>query len=186
MTQADCVLSTPPINASADPTRRTFLSAAVGGAALAMALPLSASALAAPSADPILEAIEAHKVAYARFMAALEVLNSLEEELPRHKRRSEVKSDREKIIETDDPRRIDCARNVQNAIDLEVDAGVDLVRVRQTTLNGLLVLLSHAVEHDGGEQWPQGELDGDSKTWHQLLVENTAAVLPALVQRPAA
>ena len=66
MTQAKCVHSTPPTNASAlpvDPTRRRFLAqasvAAAGGAALGMTLPLPVSAGGPEqTSDPIFKAIE--------------------------------------------------------------------------------------------------------------------------------
>ncbi len=70
MTQADRVLSTPPINAPT--SRRRFLSVAstlaAGSAALALAIP---PALATD--DPIFVAIEAHKAAFARVIAAIDL-----------------------------------------------------------------------------------------------------------------
>ena len=83
MDQADRVLSTPPTNTSAinppgpvDPTRRGFITLAVGasiisvGSLAAVAMPISTTAPAAGSqADPIYAAIEVHRKAYATMQA---------------------------------------------------------------------------------------------------------------------
>jgi hypothetical protein len=59
MTQADSVHSTPPTNAPIDTTRRRLLTVAAGGA-VAAAIP-TAALTAAPAADPIYAAIDAHR-----------------------------------------------------------------------------------------------------------------------------
>jgi hypothetical protein len=71
MTQADCVLSTPPTNTSARHSRRSILGAIAGSAAAAGGI----AALALPNAkasepDPIYAAIEAHRKAGAASCAA--------------------------------------------------------------------------------------------------------------------
>ena len=64
MTQADRVFSTPPTDAPADPTRRSFLSTAAGIAAGGSALAL-ASLPANAADDPAFGLIEAHRAAHA-------------------------------------------------------------------------------------------------------------------------
>jgi hypothetical protein len=66
-----------------DPSRRGFLAqaavAAAGGATLGLALPLPGSSGAAERVpDPILQAIEAHKVARAAFEASVSRHSALE------------------------------------------------------------------------------------------------------------
>jgi hypothetical protein len=68
MTQADSVLSTPPTNTSV--SRRSVLGTAAGAAAALAATGASPMA-AAPAPDPIYEAIDAHRKAYATMEARL-------------------------------------------------------------------------------------------------------------------
>ena len=83
MTQADSVLSTPPINTPVDTTRRRFLSqaavAAASGAALCVALPLPVSAGDAERVpDPIYAAIELHRRTHVAHMESLALQSRLE------------------------------------------------------------------------------------------------------------
>lgn len=130
--------------------------------------------------DPILAAIETHKAAMSAVVAVLDTHTILEKELPKEKRRSFVTIWEEKIVETDDPRWIECEREIIRAWDAEMDAAVTLVTVRPTTQAGLLALLQHALMHDtDGCAWP-AELvsdDGKRRTWHYFLIENVATAL---------
>jgi hypothetical protein len=82
MTEADCVHSTPPINTSAinparpvDPTRRGFITLAAGasiisvGSLASVAMPISSTPVSDAPIDPIYDAIEAHRKAYATMQA---------------------------------------------------------------------------------------------------------------------
>jgi hypothetical protein len=78
MTQADRVLSTPPLRAPINTTRRNLIAQAAaaiaGGALLGATLPLPESAGAAqPSPDPIYALIERHRELSARYDAAVSV-----------------------------------------------------------------------------------------------------------------
>ncbi len=75
MTQADSVLSTPPTNTSAIPSRRSFLAqSAMAGAAAAVALSIApAMAGIGTEADPIFAAIERHRELSALYDAASDI-----------------------------------------------------------------------------------------------------------------
>ena len=63
MTQADRVLSTPPINTPVDTTRRHFLLADGGGSAAMLAATIAepAATALASQLDPVFSLIEAHR-----------------------------------------------------------------------------------------------------------------------------
>src|SRR5258708_7876571 len=129
--------------------------------------------------DPILEAIEAHKAARAAVASVLDVHTILEKELPRERRRSNVDAWEENIIDTDDPRWIECERAVMRAWEAEDEAAAALVSIQPTSRAGLLALLDHAVAYDtDGHGWPRGLVSDDGKRtrdWHQFLIENLVA-----------
>jgi hypothetical protein len=139
--------------------------------------------------DPIFEAIEAHKAARVAAESILDVHTMLEKELPRERRRSDINVWEEKIVETDDPRWIECERAVMRAWEAEDNAAIDLVCIKPTTRAGFLALLDHAVDYDtDGHGWPR-ELQSDdgkrTRDWHQFLLENLVAGKVALgVDRP--
>ena len=140
MTQADSVLSTPPTNTSADPTRRRFITIA-GAAAIATIAPGIADA-AEP--DPIYAAIERHKAAGAAWDAAISV--------------------RARYEEVDD----DETQRLQDAADEEWEpceqAGIDLLNTEPSTLAGMVTairymriqmqddgtFMPHHIEYDNG------------------------------------
>jgi hypothetical protein len=86
MTQADRVSNTPPTNTPT--SRRRFLSTAAtlaaGGAALTVAIPPARA-----TDDPIDEAIEAHKAAFARVIAAIDVEQAAEAATPKGMRETD-------------------------------------------------------------------------------------------------
>jgi hypothetical protein len=105
--------------------------------------------------------------------------------LPRDKRRSSCNIWEEKIAETDDPRWINCEREVIRTMHAVDDAAVVLVSVRPITMAGIVALLEYALSADrDGEGWPT-ELESDDgkilRPWHYFLVESLAGVLPSLV-----
>ncbi|MDE5460201.1 hypothetical protein [Bradyrhizobium sp. CSS354] len=175
------------------PPRRRFLlqaaGVAAGSAVLGMALPLPQPAVAAvASPDPIYAAIEAHKTAKAALEAALHLYSALDRELPLEKCRSRVTAWEETIVETDDPRWIESERALDRCHDAETDAACALLSEGPTTMAGCIALLKYAVEADtDGMSWPEGLYrdvndPGPTRTgsWHQLLVENLAEIMPEL------
>ena len=169
-----------------NPARRAFLSQAVsvaaGGAAATLAASVSGSAIAMASGpDPILEAIEAHKLAHAVFGDRIDAHTELEKKLPRDRRRSVVDCYEERIVETDDPRWIACEREVIRSMDAETDAAITLVSICPTTHAGVLALLQYALVRDNdGEAWPRELVSDDGtkeRSWHYFLIGNVAAAL---------
>lgn len=173
---------------SAQSSRRNFLAqaaaAVAGGAAIGATLPLPGSAGASERVpDPIYAAIEAHKAARAAFEGAVRQHSVFERELSKDKRRSTIDVWEETIVETDDPRWIDCERSVIRFMDAETEAACVLVNVLPTTVAGVLALLRYAVEADtDGEGWPPvlESDDGQTRSWRHLLLANLAEILPEL------
>lgn len=181
---------TNPKTSTMNPARRAFLSraanVAAGGAALTVAATIAGPARAIQSSpDPILEAIEAHKAVRAIWIANVYRHSDLETELPRDKRRSWVHVEEDKIFETDDPRWIECEREVMRTSDLEIDASCVLVSIIPTTQAGVVALLQYALLADtDGEGWPRDLVsDNGTKTrsWHYFLIETVTAALTDLV-----
>jgi hypothetical protein len=174
MTQAERVHSTPPINAPT--SRRRFLSTtaalAAGSAALGLAIP---PALAAD--DPIFVAIAAHKAAFVRVIAAIDVEQAVEASFPKEMRLQTYKTD-ERWLESD--------KAVSAAWDAEGGAAIELLNVYPTTTAGVMALLDYAISADtDGETWPRDLLSGDGETsgsWHQFLIQNLTEILPGLLR----
>ena len=166
---------------STNTTRRGFLSTAAALAASA-AVAIPANAANALGADPILEAIEAHKAARLAFENAFSRGCALEQELPREKTRSWITVWEEEIVETDDPRWIDSVREVHRTSEAATDAAYALANVAPTTMAGVVRLLQYAISFPP-EEWPEGvESDEDTETrpWHTFLIEMLIAVLPGM------
>jgi hypothetical protein len=158
-------------------TRRGFLSTAAALAASA-AVAIPANALA----DPIFDAIEAHKATRLAFENAVSRGSALEQELPREKTRSWIAVWEEEIVETDDPRWIDSIREVHRTSDAETDAACALASIAPTTMAGVVGLLQYAISFRP-EEWPEGvQSDDDTETrpWHTFLIEMLIAVLPGI------
>jgi hypothetical protein len=162
-------------------TRRGFLSTAAALAASA-AVAIPANAANALGADPILEAIEAHKAARLAFENAFSRGCALEQELPREKTRSYITVWEQTIVETDDPRWIESVREVNRASDTATDAAYALANVAPTTMAGVVRLLQYAISIQP-EEWPEGvqsDDDTESRPWHTFLIETLIAVLPGM------
>jgi hypothetical protein len=142
--------------------------------------------LAVPNQDPIFAAIGAHRAATAGVLAIVEAHDALETELPKNKRRSNITICGEEIVESDDPRWIDCERAVILAWKVQDEAAVALLNVRPTTLAGVTALLRYAVEANVDDQvWPAEPLTddaGNQRSWHQFLVESVAAAISNCVK----
>jgi hypothetical protein len=166
MAQADIHNST---TAPVDQTRRRFLSnaasIAAGGTVLAMATTHPAPAIASQRVpDPILEAIETLKRAYAAFNAAVHDNMALDEQLPRDRRRSSITVWETRIVETDDPRWIAAERAVFEGSDNENAAAMMLINVNPTTLTGAAALLEYVAQHERrGDEWPDELRDDDDR-----------------------
>jgi hypothetical protein len=175
---------TNPKDSTAGLGRRSFLLKAATSAVVVTAN-RSVMAQNQNGTDPILAAIEVHRMAAAAIKPLLDTQSALERELPRDKRQSSIDAWEEKIIETDDPRWIDAERAVHNAFNAETDAAIYLLNVRPTTMPGLISLLQYAVAADiDGVSFPSDLMADDGKrarSWQQLLLENTAEVLPDMV-----
>jgi hypothetical protein len=162
---------------SINTTRRRFLSTAAALAASA-AVSVPATAL---GADPIFEAIEAHKAARLAFENAVSRGSALEQELPREKTRSWITVWEEEIVDTDDPRWIDSVREVHRTSEAATEAAYALANVAPTTMAGVVGLLQYAISVRP-EEWPEGVQSDDAETrpWHTFLIEMLIAVLPGM------
>jgi hypothetical protein len=187
MLKADSVHSTPPTNTS---SRRNFFAqaaaAVAGGATIGMTLPLPGAADGSERVpDPIMAAIEAHKVARRAVYAAVDWHSALDRELPIEKCRSHITVWREDIVPTDDPQWIACERAVMCCMNAETDAACTLINILPTTAAGAAALLKYAVAADtDGEGWPT-ELqsdDGKTRSWQYFLIANLAELLPQLMR----
>jgi hypothetical protein len=115
-------------------------------------------------ADPILQAIAAHEASLRALHAGIDVLYALEAELPPELRRSNVTFDEEVIVETDDPRWIECEKNLNALHEADQEAVLGLINVEPKTLAGLLALMRHVTAYEArGDQWPSGLEDDDAK-----------------------
>src|SRR4051794_30232549 len=166
---------------STNTTRRGFLSTAAALAASA-AVAIPANAANAFRADPIFEAIEAHKAARLAFENAVSRGCALEQELPREKTRSWITVWEQTIVETDDPRWIDSVREIHHTSDAATDAAFALANVAPTTMAGVVSLLQYAISFPP-EEWPEGvqsDEDTETRPWHTFLIEMLIAVLPGM------
>jgi hypothetical protein len=127
--------------------------------------------------DPIFGAIDAHREASAAVLAAVELHDILEAELPVDERRSTISVFGEQLVETDDWRWVECERAVLLAWKKQDEAALALLSTRPATLAGVRALLRYAVEADAdGQGWPPAELTG-GRPWQHFLIENAAAAL---------
>jgi hypothetical protein len=164
------VLSTPPTNTPT--SRRRFLSTAAtlaaGSAALGLAIP---PALAAD--DPIFVAIEAHKAAFVRVIAAVDVEQAAEVATPKGMRKT-------------DEHYLQAGEAVSAAWEAEGDAAIELITVYPTSVAGVMALLEYSISADqDGETWPRELLSDDGETggsWHHFLIQNLTKILPDLLR----
>ena len=144
---------------------------------------LAAVSVFAP--DPIFAAIEAHRVAKAKFAAVALECAELEELLPIERRQSCIAPEPHGmlIVASDDPRWIRNTGNFQHLNDAETDAAIALVSSEKLTRAGALALLRYALELEANDSrcWPDELCDDDGKrrTWHFFLMEQIAGALDA-------
>ena len=139
-------------------SRRDALKAGSAIAATAVLGGATAAAMT-PAEDPIFAVIEAHKAAEARYNAALDRQNGIEERLA---------PDRWKF----DPEIAAAKRAVKDAD--EIPALWALVKTPPTTLAGVVAILTYAAEYaERGDVWPtasDGEDDWAARL-HRMLAE---------------
>ncbi len=179
MTQADCVLSTPPTNTSAidhpimfpprDPTRRRFLAVAAGAsfvgagslaaAAMASGVPQAVTTPVPSKPDPAFVLIADKRAADIAHGEAIDA-----EEAEEHGIGLDEASDRSLA-----------AYHVVNAIDWK------LATTLPTSLAGVAAVLRFANEiEDGGMEWPNTDAIGPDG-WHYQLRATIAAAIEALL-----
>jgi hypothetical protein len=105
----------------------------------------------ATNTDPILAAIERHRVAEREFGEVLTELGKLEKQVPKHLRQTHIDVSGERIVETDDPRWIAIERASWKACNKTVACSTALVETRPTTLEGLKALLRYATDFLGDD-----------------------------------
>jgi hypothetical protein len=116
-------------------TRRFLMNSIVALplAGVATSSALAADALARCEAsqdpDPIFAAIAAHEASLRALSVGLNVMYTLEEELPEELRKSNVDAWEEVIVETDDPRWIESEKNVHALFEADGDAAIGLINV---------------------------------------------------------
>jgi len=110
-------------------TRRLAMNMIVTAAAASALVPCAAAT--ALEADPIHKAIADHVAALAALNAGLNVMYAFEAELPQELRRSDVNACEEVIVETDDPRWIESARNVHALFEADEAAALGLINVNR-------------------------------------------------------
>jgi hypothetical protein len=170
-----------------DPSRRGFLAqaaiVAAGGAALGMALPLPVSAGNSQRVpDPILAAIEAHKVAAATSLAAVKRNSVFEDELYAHERLQT-----ERRLEDEHARQEEIDAAIEEAHHAEQVEAYALLDVTPTTMEGVIALLTYACDHDDANDamgWPEAIGLADepgSRSWQYFLIQNLTVLLPKLV-----
>ena len=131
------------IRADSKPTtsRRGFLArgaATVAGASL-LATPALPALTSPAGADPIFDAIEKHKVAYAALSAAVHQHDHHEDE--------------------------HTERDLDLAHDAEIDAACELLVV-PSTMAGVIALLTYATSAAQADDWPTGLVEDDGKREH--------------------
>ena len=79
--------------------------------------------------DPILEAIEAHKAAYAQWTKWLKRRGQLDEELPAERCKTDLVEERGVAVETDDPRWVEAELEYVRTADIEYGASWELLNI---------------------------------------------------------
>jgi hypothetical protein len=167
---------TGPAAAELTSTRRTFLAQAASTAVLAATVTPAAGA----TNDPIIAAIDAHKVARVAVYAAIDSVSAMEKQLA-------AEGLMRRCDRAEDPRQIATKAVLSAAFEAETDAACVLVTERPTTIAGVLALLSYANKADtDGEGWPDALYADETckkiRSWHFLLIEGLAEILPGMVQ----
>ena len=140
--------------------------------------------------DPIFAAIDAHRRAEAEFSGAVERLSDLENELPKERRRSEIKMGVLAIVLQDDPLWIQLQRTVLAASKIADEAATQLLNTRPTTLAGVAAVLRYAYDVERrGLEFPSGYDDGDLSEcpwgvqWSVYFHRNLAQAIEAMMVR---
>ena len=138
--------------------------------------------------DPIFAAIEAHRRAEVEFSGAVERLSDQENELPKERRRSEIKMDVLAIVLENNPLWIELQRTVLAASKIADEAATQLLSTRPTTLAGVAAVLRYAYDFARrGLEFPGGYDDGDLSQcpwgveWSVYFHRNLAQAIEAMI-----
>ena len=153
----------------------------------------AADGAVASNVDPILAAIEAHFRAEEEFLAALQHLSELEDELPTDRRRSDINMGVLTIVSEDDPRWIAVQKAVLATCKATDEAATQLLLIQPTTLAGVVAVLRHAYDYERrGSEFPGGYDDGDlspcllGAEWSVYFHRNLAQAIETMIaqERP--
>ena len=171
MTQADRVLSTPPLNTHIDTNRRRFLTVAAGASvasvgilAAAAAMPAAVTDSSACAIDPAFALIAVHRAAEIAHGEVIDAQDEAEDKYGIHSEEAWEAADR------------------WGAMGDEVNA---ICWKLATTLAGVAAVLRFANEvEDAGLEWPDTDTIG-SEGWHYQLRATMAAAVEALIEAQA-
>jgi hypothetical protein len=176
-------------NTITNPSRRGFFAqaagVAAGGAALGMALRLPVSAGAYEGVpDPILAAIERHRIAYRDWMDS-HGEDEIEAAVPSSRRHSSLidalHGDTDWQVAGDDPCWIAHIETACRTASEHDEAARALVSFDTISLAGAVALLEYVSSHDAKdpEAWPDlvDDETGRVRDWHYFLTANLAAAL---------
>jgi hypothetical protein len=192
------------VRGAAPATRRNVMNMIVRGTAAAVAVipAIAQASLAAfPEAsqiDPIFAAIEAHRRAVACVDEFIVQEGDLEDEIPSEKRRTGWHAgdgiEGVQIVETDDPRWIAHEVEYKKAAKAEKDATLWLANVFATTPQGVIALLTYAIQQEArGLPWPTGgitdpddpDFPSHGASWYYFVHRNIISTLDDLIMKAA-
>jgi hypothetical protein len=155
---------------------------AILAGAAATVIPTVAIA-AVPTHGAIYAAIEAHKAAWARLIAALDVQTVLERTLSRELRQSFIRSDEREIVDTDDPRWIASEEKTNIAWEAVDKAAWGILDHEPATLGAVTMLLEYVVAHVQTEAaWPDEWLSEAVRRLTGALRNIDTKMAPVLAQ----
>jgi hypothetical protein len=130
---------------------------AIPAGAAATAMPTVAlAAVPTHNHGAIFAAIEAHRAAWARLIAALDAQCALERELPAELRQSHISTCEREIVDTDDPRWIASEEETNIAWEAVDAAAWRILDHEPATLGAVMMLLTYVVAHVQDEPaWPE-------------------------------
>ena len=142
----------------------------------------TATPAVAAEPDPIFEAIEEHKRAYAAVNVEVVKTDEWEALIPKEKRKT-FRVD-EEVFETDDPRWLAHRRALHALFEAESDAECDLASIVPTTPAGVCALLKYGAEvEEHGCAWLdlcEDENDKRARSWYYFVNRNIVECLEGL------
>ena len=134
--------------------------------------------------DPVLQAIAAHKKAFAAYNELCVQQDELEKAIPRDKRKSNSGFD--EMVETDDPRWLEFQAQLKKLADAEDEAECDLANIQPTTVAGVIALLEYAASVEKEVGFREIYFDPDEpdqktgRSWHYFVNRNLADTLRSI------